>query len=106
MVARVAGEMETADALERDDPAGAQVLLHLRQRILRRVAAGEDEACEVYEAMVYQICKNITALLPAFAGEPVDRVLLTGGLARSERLVADITASVPLLTKRTRSRPG
>ncbi len=29
--------------------------------------------------MAYQIAKNIAALLPAFDGEPVDRILLTGG---------------------------
>ena len=47
--------------------------------------------------MVYQICKSITALLPAFDGEPVDQVLLTGGMARSRMLVADITAGVTAL---------
>ena len=68
------------------------------REVERRVHEGDPEACRVYEAMVYQICKSITALLPAFDGEPVDRVLLTGGLARSERFVAEITRGV--------ARPG
>jgi butyrate kinase len=56
--------------------------------------------------MIYQICKEITSLLPAFDGAPVDRVLLTGGLARSERLVADITAGVAALGCGVTAYPG
>ena len=56
--------------------------------------------------MVYQICKNITALLPAFDGESVDRILLTGGLARSEMMVADITAGVRALGCGVSAYPG
>jgi butyrate kinase len=44
-----------------------------------------------FEAMAYQIAKEIASLLPAFDGEPVDRVLLTGGMARSQRLVGELT---------------
>ena len=76
------------------------------REVEQRVAAGEPAACEVYEAMVYQICKNITALLPAFDGNPVDRVLLTGGMARSEKLVRDITAGVRGLGCGVTAYPG
>lgn len=58
------------------------------REVERRVLAGDPQAAAVVEAMVYQIAKNIAALLPAFDGELVDRVLLTGGLARSQ-LVTD-----------------
>ncbi len=44
----------------------------------------------IFEAMAYQIAKAICALVPAFAGERIDRVLLTGGLARAKALVAII----------------
>ncbi|MFO7655033.1 MAG: butyrate kinase [Candidatus Krumholzibacteriia bacterium] len=67
------------------------------REVERRVQDGDPEAAEVFEAMVYQIAKNITALVPAFDGEPVDRVLLTGGLARSELLVDGITRGVGAL---------
>ena len=67
------------------------------REVEERVRDAEPEACAVYEAMVYQICKNITALLPAFDGEAVDRVLLTGGLARSRMMVDDITKGVAAL---------
>ncbi|MGD1148357.1 MAG: butyrate kinase [Thermoanaerobaculaceae bacterium] len=64
------------------------------REVERRVAAGEKEAADVFEAMTYQIAKNITALVPAFDGEPVDRILLTGGMARSKKLVAAIVQFV------------
>lgn len=67
------------------------------REVEQRVQAGDPEACPVYEAMVYQICKSITALLPAFDGEAVDQVLLTGGMSRSRMLVEDITAGVKAL---------
>ncbi|MBU1431341.1 butyrate kinase [Myxococcota bacterium] len=53
----------------------------------RRMDQGDDWAKSVFEAMTYQISKGITALIPAFDGERVDQILLTGGLARSTRLV-------------------
>jgi butyrate kinase len=57
-----------------------------------RIAAGDVEAQEVFEAMAYQIAKAVAALLPAFDGEPVDQVLLTGGMARCAPLVGRIKA--------------
>lgn len=76
------------------------------REVERRVDEGEQLACEVYEAMIYQICKSITGLLPAFDGEPIDQVLLTGGLARSERLVGDVTAGVRALGCGLTAYPG
>lgn len=60
----------------------------------RRVEAGDPEAKLVFDALVYQIAKHVTALLPAFEGEKVDQVLLTGGMARSGLLVAGIEEAV------------
>jgi butyrate kinase len=76
------------------------------REVERRVDEGEKLACEVYEAMIYQICKSITGLLPAFDGESIDQVLLTGGLARSERLVRDVTAGVRALGCGLTAYPG
>lgn len=44
--------------------------------------------------MAYAIAKAITAQLPAFEGSPLDRVLLTGGMARSQRLCEEIARLV------------
>jgi butyrate kinase len=76
------------------------------REVERRMDDGELLATEVYEAMVYQICKNIAGLLPAFDGEGVDRILLTGGLARSERLVRDIEQGVQALGCGVTAYPG
>ncbi|HEX4846433.1 MAG TPA: butyrate kinase [Geothrix sp.] len=60
------------------------------REVERRVEAGDAEAALVYEAMIYQIAKAITALVPAFDGAPMDAILLTGGMARSPKLVAEL----------------
>jgi butyrate kinase len=41
--------------------------------------------------LAYQVAKAAAALLPAFEGEKLDRVILTGGMARSELLVERLT---------------
>ena len=64
------------------------------REVERRIDAGDAEAARVFEAMAYQIAKEIASLIPAFDGEPVDRVLLTGGMARSGRLVGELTRLV------------
>jgi len=46
------------------------------------------------DAMAYQIAKWITSLLPAFEGEKVDQILLTGGMARCKPTVAFIQRAV------------
>lgn len=76
------------------------------REIERRVLEGEPEVVAVWDAMVYQIAKHITALLPAFDGESIDQVLLTGGLARSKKFVDDITAGVKALGCGVTSYPG
>ncbi|HUK12026.1 MAG TPA: butyrate kinase [Thermoanaerobaculaceae bacterium] len=60
------------------------------REVERRINDGDALAAEVFEAMTYQIAKGISALVPAFDGEKVDQVLLTGGMARSAMLVEKI----------------
>jgi butyrate kinase len=64
------------------------------REVERRMAAGDAVAAAVFEAMAYQIGKQISSLLPAFDGEPVERILLTGGMARSRRMVDELTRLV------------
>ena len=52
----------------------------------RRVDAGDAKAAAVYEAMIYQIAKEAGAMAAVLCGK-VDAVLLTGGMAHSERMV-------------------
>jgi butyrate kinase len=70
---------------------------HLGTRDVReaeqRAAAGDAQAALVLEAMAYKIAKEIGAMAAVLAGK-VDRVVITGGIARSESLVAKVKARV------------
>ena len=59
----------------------------------RRITGGEAKAKTVFEAMVYQIAKEIGAMAAALHGR-VDALLLTGGMAYSQRLVSALTEYV------------
>ncbi len=59
----------------------------------RRAGAGDAVATLVLEALALQVAKAVGALAAAACGR-VDGILITGGMARSERLVADIAARV------------
>ena len=60
----------------------------------KMAAEGDEFAGLVFDALVYQLSKEITSLIPAFKGEEVDQVILTGGMARSKKLVEGITELV------------
>ncbi len=54
---------------------------------------GDEKAAFVYEAMAYQIAKDIGAMAAVLSGE-VDGIVLTGGLAHSRRLTDWITERI------------
>jgi len=56
------------------------------REVERRIAQGDQHARLVYEAMAYQIAKEIGAMATVLKGE-VDAIVLTGGLAHSRMLV-------------------
>jgi len=53
----------------------------------RRIASGDARAKTVFDAMVYQIAKDIGAMATVLRGQ-IDAVLITGGMAHSGRLIA------------------
>ncbi|WP_319763028.1 butyrate kinase [Maridesulfovibrio sp.] len=60
-----------------------------------RIDAGDEKAKLVFDGLVYNIAKHICSYIPALISEetrkaPADAVILTGGLARSKRLVTGI----------------
>jgi butyrate kinase len=61
------------------------------REIERRIAEGDGWAAEVFDALAYQVAKSAAALIPAFEGRTIDRVILTGGMSRSKRLVERIS---------------
>ncbi len=69
----------------------------LRQA-LARADAGDEHAALIFRALAYNIAKEISSLLPVFAdgngGMALSAVVLTGGMARSERLVEAVRAGI------------
>lgn len=68
---------------------------YLGTRDLREVEAriddGDDEARLLFDAMAYQLRKAVGAMAAVLDGD-VDAILLTGGMARSEGLVGELSA--------------
>jgi butyrate kinase len=63
------------------------------REVERRIEEGDEHARLIYEAMAYQIAKEIGSMATVLKGD-VDAIVLTGGLARSEMLVAWIVERV------------
>jgi len=59
------------------------------KEVERRIAAGDEAAAAAFEAMVYQIAKEIGAMAAVLSGR-VDALLLTGGMAHSQKLVESL----------------
>jgi butyrate kinase len=59
----------------------------------RRIDSGDVHAAEVYDAMIYQVAKETGAMAAALDGK-VDAILLTGGMAHSERLISRLRRSI------------
>lgn len=63
------------------------------KEVERRIDAGDPQAALVFEAMAYQIAKEAGAMAAVLEGK-VDALLLTGGMAYSQRLIARLRASL------------
>lgn len=59
---------------------------------------GDEKARIIYESMAYQVSKEIAALSAVFSGK-LDAILITGGIAYSERLVKLIRDRVEFIAK-------
>lgn len=63
------------------------------KEVERRINAGDAKAEIACEAMVYQIAKELGAMATVLNGK-VDAVLLTGGMAHSQRLTSTLSQRV------------
>jgi butyrate kinase len=63
-----------------------------------RIADGDYLAAEVYQAMIYQIAKEIAAMAAVLHGR-VNAVVVTGGLAKSRMIVEWIENRVSFIAK-------
>jgi butyrate kinase len=63
------------------------------REIKARIDSGDGYAKQVYDAMIYQVCKDIGAYATVLGGD-VDAILLTGGLSNDAYLVDQIRSRV------------
>jgi butyrate kinase len=63
------------------------------REVERRISSGDTKAALIFDAMVYQIAKDIGAMATVLLGR-VDAILLTGGMARSEKLIGDLRVAI------------
>lgn len=66
------------------------------QEVERRIDAGDKDADFYFDAMIYQIAKDIGGMATVMNGQ-VDRVILTGEIARSQRLVERLCRRVEFI---------
>ncbi|MGD9048515.1 MAG: butyrate kinase [Anaerolineae bacterium] len=64
----------------------------------RRIADGDDDARLIYEAMAYQIAKEIGAMATVLEGD-VDAIVISGGVAHSRMLLDWIKKRVAWIAK-------
>ena len=63
------------------------------REVEQRIEEGDSRAKLIFEAMVYQVAKEIGGMATALGGR-VDAILLTGGMARSEKLIGQLRAAI------------
>ncbi len=66
------------------------------RKVFEMIDNGDKKAELIYKAMIYQIAKEIGAMATVLYGQ-IDAILLTGGLAKSERLIRDISERINFL---------
>lgn len=64
----------------------------------KKILSGDEYAKEVYQAMAYQIAKEIGAMSAVLEGD-IDRIILTGGLAKSNMLTSWVKTRVAFIAK-------
>jgi butyrate kinase len=67
------------------------------QEVEKRIDEGDRKAKLIYDAMVYQIAKEIGAMATTLEGK-VDAIVLTGGIANSRRLTDSIIQGVKFIS--------
>lgn len=95
----VSGKYTWAQIYERLTKKGG-LLAHLGtddlKDIEKRINRGDNKARLIYEAMVYQIAKEVGAMATTLKGK-VDAIVLTGGMANSKNFIKIIKEKVKFL---------
>jgi butyrate kinase len=90
----------TLDEIKKKLIGNAGLMAHLGtsdgREVESRIASGDTSAALIYEAMAYQVAKEIGAMATVVSGQ-LDAIVLTGGLAYSQKLVKMITDRVKFI---------
>jgi butyrate kinase len=66
------------------------------EKVEKKIDSGDQKAKLIYDALIYQIAKEIGAMATTLEGK-VDVIALTGGIANSKRLIDSITQRVKFI---------
>jgi butyrate kinase len=66
---------------------------HDVEEVERRIDSGDEKAALVVDAMIYRVANYIGAMSVALEGR-IDAVAVTGGMARSRRVVSEVRRRV------------
>lgn len=75
------------------------------QEIEARINQGDQEAEKTYNAMIYQIAKEVGAYAVVLKGE-IDAIIITGGIAHSKKFVDQLKVWIDFLCPRIYVYPG
>ena len=93
-------EKELLDKLSKKSGLVAYIGTADLQEAEKKVQAGDEKATLYFKAMGYQIAKEIGSAAVALKGE-FEAIVLTGGMANSKALVAEISNGISFLGKIT-----
>lgn len=66
------------------------------RRVEEMIEQGDKKAALVFEALIYQVAKEIGSLAPVLNGK-IDAIILTGGVAYSERFISKLSPMVEFI---------
>ncbi|MDR2103568.1 MAG: butyrate kinase [Treponema sp.] len=91
-------QKEFMDKLRKNSGLKAYLSTNDCRKIEQMIADGNELAKKMYEAQAYQIAKGIGEMAPPLCGN-IDAVILTGGMAYSEYITAEVSRRVGYLGK-------
>ncbi len=75
------------------------------EEVEKRINDGDKEAAAVYDAMVYQIAKEVGAYSVVLKGK-IDAIIITGGIAHSKNFIEKLKSWVSFLSSKFFVYPG
>jgi butyrate kinase len=91
-------QKEFMDKLRKNSGLKAYLGTNDCKKIEQMIAEGNELAQQMYEAQAYQIAKGIGEMAPPLRGN-IDAVILTGGMAYSEYITAEVSRRAGYLGK-------